>query len=426
MDCSAGAGRCQQRTLEHSLRNCYAHAHRNYLNLLKCLLSNEGLSRVTYIADPMTFIASPRTAKTFAIVPLTTALNSPAAFTILPNGDILVAERTGTLHRLNASGLTNVGKIAVVAEFTSGLLALAISPSFNQDGVVYAYYTYAFDDSTAIKPPAKPGQRRVLNRISQFRMQNAQLAEERILVDEIPGSLWHSGARLRVGKDGKLYASTGDAHEFDLAQTPQFLGGKVLRLNLDGSVPADNPFPGSFTYSMGHRNPQGIAWHPHTGELFVAEHGNWRYDEINIVEAGQNYGWGSYACDRINTRNNALLITLLEALPWSPPAEIRLPVVCSKDWTLAPSGIDFVSDQASRYYGDLFVASLRGRHLHRYRFSGHQLISDEIFFSCADAPSTPPARPPISCRIRDVRAKDGIIYVLGDQFGLVKLVTPKT
>ena len=97
--------------------------------------------------------------------------------------------------------------------------------------------------------------------------------------------------------DEKLYLSTGDAEELILAQKLNFLGGKILRLNKDGSIPDDNPFPNSYVYSRGHRNPQGLAWNPVNSDLYNSEHGPFRYDEINHIVPGNNYGWGAFKCN---------------------------------------------------------------------------------------------------------------------------------
>lgn len=121
------------------------------------------------------------------------------------------------------------------------------------------------------------------------------LQEEQLL--NWPGDKFHNGCQVAIGPDQKLYVTTGDATDGQLAQQPQSLAGKVLRLGLDGSIPADNPVPGSAVYSTGHRNPQGLAWHPDRPQLYLVEHGPSGFDgvrggdELNLLEAGGNYGW---------------------------------------------------------------------------------------------------------------------------------------
>ncbi len=114
--------------------------------------------------------------------------------------------------------------------------------------------------------------------------------EESLLLDNIPSGTYHHGGRLKIGSDGKLYVTTGDASAPDIAQDLDSLGGKILRMNLDGSIPNDNPYPNSYVYSYGHRNPQGITWSS-DGTLYSSEHGSRANDEVNLIEAGQNYGW---------------------------------------------------------------------------------------------------------------------------------------
>ena len=125
-----------------------------------------------------------------------------------------------------------------------------------------------------------------------------QGGSEEIILDRFPGAAAHDGCRLKFGPDGKLYATTGDATQRTQAQDVNSLAGKILRLNPDGSVPDDNPFgPGSLVYSYGHRNPQGLAFHPVTGSLYETEHGPsgevgiGNYDEVNVIVPGHNYGW---------------------------------------------------------------------------------------------------------------------------------------
>jgi glucose/arabinose dehydrogenase len=167
-------------------------------------------------------------------------------------------------------------KLATAAE--AGLLGFVLAPHFNETNEAYAYYTYT-DQS---------GQ---FNRIVTLRLENNVWKEEKVLLDQIPSGSFHHGGRLEIGPDGKLYATTGDAAtKPEIAQDVTSLGGKILRMNIDGSIPADNPFPNSYVYSYGHRNPQGLAW-SHDGTLYESEHGPSANDEINKIQEGQNYGW---------------------------------------------------------------------------------------------------------------------------------------
>ncbi|GAB3044097.1 sorbosone dehydrogenase family protein [Virgibacillus ainsalahensis] len=166
-------------------------------------------------------------------------------------------------------------EIATASE--AGLLGLVLAPNFQESNLAYAYYTY--EDSS--------GQ---FNRIITLHLEDNVWRQESLLLDKIPSGSYHHGGRLKVGPDGKLYATAGDASEREIAQALDSLGGKILRMNLDGSIPSDNPFSDSYVYSYGHRNPQGITWLP-DGTLYASEHGNDANDERNRIEAGQNYGW---------------------------------------------------------------------------------------------------------------------------------------
>ncbi|MEV5027451.1 PQQ-dependent sugar dehydrogenase [Paenibacillus sp. LPE1-1-1.1] len=203
----------------------------------------------------------------------------------------------------------------------AGLLGFVLAPDFPESDLAYVYYTY--EDNS--------GQ---FNRIVTLHMENNVWREESLLLDKIPSGSYHHGGRLKFGADGKLYATAGDASDSDIAQDLGSLGGKILRMNLDGSIPNDNPFPNSYIYSFGHRNPQGITWSP-DGTLYASEHGNDANDEVNKIEAGQNYGWPIIEGDEEQEDIVSPLITSGDEATW------------------APSGMGY-------YGGKLYVAALRG------------------------------------------------------------------
>jgi glucose/arabinose dehydrogenase len=202
-----------------------------------------------------------------------TGLHVPWGVAFLPNGDALVSERTtarilrirpGRRPRvvMRVAGVdTNAGE--------GGLLGLAVSPRYARDRLVYAYFTSARD-----------------NRIVRFRLGGPL---EPILTGLRRG-LIHDGGRIAFGPDGELYAGVGETGDTGLAQDRSSLNGKILRINPDGSVPRDNPFPGSLVWSLGHRNVQGLAW-DRSGRLWESEFGQDRFDEINLIRPGRNYGW---------------------------------------------------------------------------------------------------------------------------------------
>jgi glucose/arabinose dehydrogenase len=163
----------------------------------------------------------------------------------------------------------------VVPGGEGGLLGIAVPEG--EASVVYAYFTAA-DDNRIVRLPLGGG------------AGSLTLGEGEEVLTGIPKSTTHNGGRIAFGPDGMLYATVGDAQRVDAAQDPASLSGKILRMTPDGAAPDDNPMPGSLVYSMGHRNPQGIAWDPEGG-LWAAEFGQSTWDELNRIEPGANYGW---------------------------------------------------------------------------------------------------------------------------------------
>ncbi len=246
-------------------------------------------------------------------------LDTPWAIDFLPNDRMIFTERHGRVSIFGNGTIKVVGMIEVSEVSESGLLGIAVDPEFVNNNYVYVYYTH------------KNG-----NRVSRFKL-NKELEDEFVLLDNIPNARFHDGGRIKFGHDGKLYITTGDATIPSTAQDLNSLAGKILRMNKDGTIPADNTF-GNYVYSYGHRNPQGIAWHPITKQLYASEHGPTRNDEINIIIKGQNYGWPN-ECEKV--------------------AEgYENPIRCYTEFTLAPSGIAF-------YKNDLYVAGLRGTQLRK-------------------------------------------------------------
>jgi glucose/arabinose dehydrogenase len=167
--------------------------------------------------------------------------------------------------------------VPIVGHNETGLIGIAIDPEFASNGYLYCYYTYGTGESD------------FRNRVVRV---DKDGKGEKIILDGLPAGIIHNGGIIAFGPDGKLYIGIGvDNVHKDLSQDISFLGGKVLRINKDGSIPEDNPFPNSPVYSYGHRNIFGIAFHPRTGKLYLSDVGPDHDDEINIVEKGGNYGW---------------------------------------------------------------------------------------------------------------------------------------
>jgi len=203
-------------------------------------------------------------------------LTTPWSLVRLSDGTTLISERdTGLVRQLLASG--EYGESwpveGVVPGGEGGLLGLAVDP---EEQYLYLYFTAADD-----------------NRVVRAELSNDagwSIGEPEVILDGLPKSGNHNGGRLAFGPDGMLYVTAGDAGDADRAQSLESLGGKILRIEPDGSVPADNPFPDSEIWSYGHRNPQGIAWDD-AGTMYAAEFGQNTWDEFNRIEPGSNYGW---------------------------------------------------------------------------------------------------------------------------------------
>jgi glucose/arabinose dehydrogenase len=307
-------------------------------------------------------------------------LKIPWALAFSRDGKIFFTERIGRLSVLEKIGekpriLAEIPDVAASghAQFATGLLGLALDPSYPQEPYLYVYYTY------------KEGEN-LLNRLVRFKEVEDRAVEDGVLLDKIPGSSWQNGGRIEFGPDGKLYVPTGGGKGgpkvdsvgeqlrggfrgvgFEVDQEAQDINSlacKILRINRDGTVPADNPFPQSPVYSYGHRHSQGLAWHPVTGKLYITEHGppgGW--DEINLVEAGRNYGWPRF---KGHTAYTASSWTLFKP-QYVRPLAVYTPAI-------APSGASFYSGKVfPQWKNSLFFVTLgaphRGQHLHRLELS---------------------------------------------------------
>ena len=287
-----------------------------------------------------------------AVTPVTAAprteivasqLELPWDLAFAPDGRLFFTERPGRLRVMVNSAVQPepVATLPVAAEGEGGLLGLALDPDFASNGYLYLMYTY-WDDTGSLR-----------NRVSRLSVRGNRAGDETTILDGIPGGSIHNGGRLRFGPDRQLYITTGETAVTQLSQDLSSLGGKILRINRDGSIPEDNPFPGSPVYSYGHRNVQGLAWHPLTGRLFASEHGPAGHDELNVIEPGRNYGW-----PRVAGRGGEsdLVDPILDVSP-----------------SIAPSGIAFYQGNSSAWSGNLFMATLRGQHLRRIVLGGPDL-----------------------------------------------------
>jgi glucose/arabinose dehydrogenase len=254
---------------------------------------------------------------------------------------ILVTERNGSLRVIENGRLVDepIHKFTVVHEGEGGLMGLALDPEFIQNKLIYISYAYEKEGDVFVK-------------IVRFKDDGTSLSEEKTLLDNIPGAGFHDGCRLRFGPDKKLYITTGDAGNRDAAQDISKLGGKILRINPDGSIPEDNPFHNSPVWSCGHRNPQGIDWYPGTDIMYETEHGPSGFDgpgggdEVNIIEKGKNYGWPVV---HHKMHKDGMEDPVLEFTPAIAPA----------------SGMFYRSDVIPEFKNNFFFGCLRGEGIMR-------------------------------------------------------------
>jgi len=286
----------------------------------------------------------------FAAQVLATQLEIPWALAFVPDGRLFITERPGRVRVFQGGRLLAEPALVIDSLYTrdeSGLLGLAVHPSFAANGFAYVAYTA----TTPTGPVA---------RVVRYRVVGNSFGEPAVLLDGVPANNIHNGARVKFGPDGRLYVTFGDVAMPSEAQSLGSLNGKVLRLNDDGTTPADNPF-GSPVWSWGHRNPQGLDWHPATRELFETEHGQTGNDEVNVIDRGQNYGWPE-----------------IEGSASRP--DMRTPLAFFTP-SVAPSGAAFYRGTAfPTFQNQLFVATLRGQALLRIMLDPsdtHRLLGTE-------------------------------------------------
>jgi aldose sugar dehydrogenase len=329
--------------------------------------------------------------------PVTVArgLVNPWAVAFLPDGRLLVTERPGRLRIVSADGRVGEpvqGLPPVVATGQCGLLDVVVDPKFAETKLVYWTFAEAGEGGNGTA-------------VARGRLDANRLVDVQVVFRQLPkvSSSLHCGSRIVFARDGRLLVGLGD--RFSRKEDAQTLDnhlGKIVRIEPDGKVPADNPFvstPGARPeiFSRGHRNIQGMALHPGTGELWASEHGPQGGDEINLVEAGRNYGWPLLTFGR----NYGSGTRIGEEGPkpgFEQPLKVWMPI------SIAPSGMAFVtSDRYPGWKGSLLVGALRGQVLVRLTLDGRRIGGEEALLNNLNA------------RIRDVRqGPDGYLYVVTD------------
>ncbi|SHG20538.1 PQQ-dependent sugar dehydrogenase [Flagellimonas flava] len=338
----------------------------------------------------------------FTIEAVVEDIQNPWGMVFLPDGTILITEKEGKLLHFNNGKTTEIENIPeVYRRGQGGFLDIELHPDYPKNG--WIYFSYSSSDGDG-----KGGNTAIL----RAKLSGNKLINKQLLYKAEPNTTkgQHFGSRLEFDRQGFLYFSVGDRGNRD--NNPQSIardGGKTYRIHDDGSIPTDNPFADSDTtkkaiFSYGHRNPQGLALHPETGELWEHEHGPRGGDEINKIQAGKNYGWPviTYGINYSGTKiTNETSKTGMEqpVYQWTP--------------SIAPSGMTFVSsDKYPKWKGNLLVGSLAFQYLERLVIENDKVVYREKLLDSMG-------------RVRNVRqAPDGFIYVGVEGKGIYKL-TPQ-
>ena len=295
---------------------------------------------------------------------IVSGLDVPWEITWGSDNHIWMTEQAGIVSRLNPSS----GERKVVLNLegvyrnrTMGLLGMAISNNLKKEPFIFLDYTYLEG-------------KKVMSRLVRYTYRNDTLGEPLILLNDIPGNNGHNGSRIIIAPDGKLMMSTGDAHNSNNAQDTTSINGKILRLNIDGTIPADNPIPGSPVWSWGHRNIQGLAYGAN-GILYSSEHGDAVEDELNIIQKGKNYGWGKVEgyVDTQEEKRFANVTPVTEPLrSWTP--------------TIAPAGIQFYNSSVIPEWNNaVLLTTLKASSLYVIKLdkNGKKVVAENLYFTQA-------------------------------------------
>jgi glucose/arabinose dehydrogenase len=357
------------------------------------LLVFVGVAAVSLASRYGMSVDGPRNTKagTIKVETVATGLSHPWGLAFLPDGRMLVTERSGTLRLASKDGklsppLSGVPKVVAMGQ--GGLLDVAIDPDFKSNNLVYLTYS-------------EPGEGGASTAVARGKLGESGLDGVEVIFRQEPkvqgGN--HFGSRLAFSPDGKLFVTLGERFTFAPAQDLTNDLGKIVRINPDGSVPKDNPFVGRTDarpeiWSYGHRNPQGAAIHPETGKLWETEFGPRGGDELNIPQAGANYGWPVVSWGNHYTG---------EDIPDPPTHPEFADAIYHWNPVISPSGITFYTANAiPAWKGNLLIAGLSEQAIVRLTLDGEKVVGEE--------------RIPMGARIRDVaQGPDGAVYALTDE-----------
>jgi glucose/arabinose dehydrogenase len=335
-------------------------------------------------------------AATFRVTEVAGGLDEPWALAFLPDGGMLVTEKPGRLRLIEEGELREApvpGTPEVFGRDQGSLLDITLDPDFAENSTIYLSYAHAEGNLTT-------------TRVMRTRYAPDGLTGQKVIFEAKPliESTKHFGSRFAWGGDGTLYLTMGErSNRRELAQDLSTHLGKVMRINKDGTAPPDNPFAGRpgvmpEIFSYGHRNPQGLAINPATGEIWEQEHGARGGDEVNILKPGANYGWPdvaygvNYDGSTIGTGQRTAQGVEAPLFHWDP--------------SIAPSGMMFYTgDKFPGWQGDLFVGALASRLVSRLDLDAEGKVVKEERFLARELG-----------RIRDIRqGPDGLVYIVTDQ-----------
>ncbi len=332
--------------------------------------------------------------QSFQVAELASGLDHPWSLAFLPNGNILITEKPGRLRLFSANALdpqavTGLPQITVHGQ--GGVLDIAVHPDFSANKLIYLSY-------------AAQGSGGYGTEVARARLDGNKLTDLKVIFRMEPKSAkgQHFGSRLVFDRQGDLYITLGDRGEKERAQQPGDHAGSVIRLHDDGSVPADNPFVGQpdwkpEKFDLGHRNMQGAAINPQSGQLWTHEHGPQGGDEINIIRPGANYGWPVITYG-VNYGSGTRIGEGTHKDGMEQPIYSWVP-------SIAPSGMAFYTgDRFPQWQGNLFVGALKDQMLVRLELDGDKIVHEERLIKNNFG------------RIRDVRqGPDGLLYLLTDE-----------
>jgi glucose/arabinose dehydrogenase len=323
---------------------------------------------------------SPQSQTSFKVETVVGNLEVPWSIVWAPDGRMIFTERPGRV-RVVQNGQLQSQPLFVVPDVDTGgetgLMSVALHPQFQSNRFIYLSYGYTTNGQFV--------------RIVRYRETPNGFTDRKVIIENLPSAQFHAGCRLRFGPDGKLYITTGDATDRNLAQQLNSIAGKILRLNDDGTIPSDNPFVGRSDarpeiFAYGSRNAQGIDFQPGTNLLFETEHGPSGFDgpgggdEVNIINRGKNYGWPAIHHRQTQAGMEA---PLLEYTPACAPA----------------SGMFYRGSQLPQFKGNFFFGCLRGTRIIRVVLDGRRVVSEENLLEGQYG------------RIRDIaEGPDGFIY----------------